>query len=56
MNRFFSASRPPRVRTGLSVWEYVGIALGITLGVGGLVLVGVIVLVIVGLNGYASNK
>lgn len=47
---------PQRPRRSLTGWQGVGIALAVVLGVSGLVVVAVGVLVVVGMNQWASNK
>jgi hypothetical protein len=44
------------VRAGRSGWGYIGIILAVLLAISGLVFIGVMVLVIVGLNQWGNNK
>ncbi len=50
-------SRAPRAaRPQRSVWAVIGIALAVILALGGLAIVGVVVVVVVWLGHYGSNK
>jgi hypothetical protein len=51
-----SPHQPPPVRSGHSVWTYLGIILAVVLVVGGLAFVGLVALYIVALSNFGSNK